>query len=186
MGIIPLPDDYGDDCTGLYPPGHTPLLIKCFFSGIETGRLWHPGLPAAPNGYWDLIQHDPGPCAWGIHEPDPWAIGYNPVSTPGVYSTLRASPDIYVDAFTGSVAGFGKRYFANGFTSWYWDHYYGGWGFCCTPAELAAWIELVTPTVGPNPRLECMPTDNDQIVIKFCNKEDATNVKILVDTTIIT
>lgn len=185
MGIMPDPITPGLDCVECFPAGATPTLVKCFFSGIERGERWVDTLPPPPKGYYDLIQNIPGPCDWSIG-PSVWtSMIWAPVIVPGPYSRLQVRTVIAPYVFSGNVPGTCKTYFVNGITNYYNNWYYGGQGFVATPALMQSLIEMVTPITGPNPRMELYPMENELIVLKFCNVQDGTNIKIKLDTALL-
>lgn len=181
MGIIPTPITPGDDCVLCFTPGFTPTLFKCFFSGIKTGDLWHPGLPPSPNGYFDLIQVPGIPCRWYSDHPDySVRLIYDPAWSSLFVETIGGAV-----AFSSTPVAICTTYYANAINTPVNQHYYDGWGLITTPQQLQAWIELATPITGPDPRMECFPMEDGQIVVKFCNIQDGTNIKIKLDTALL-
>ncbi len=178
MGIIPVPPDFGNNCMTCFGAGSTPSVMKLFFTGI-TKEAW-PDLPNPYQGYFDAIQTDGNPCHWAggnaaaLH----WHLFFDPGLT-----VIGLAWGVHTSYFFRVLPNPCKRYFINANVKTGLIPYYGGWAFAATAAEMAAWIEAVTPIVGPDPRMGLYAMANEQIVLKFCNKQDGTNIKIKVDTT---
>lgn len=181
MGIIPVPDSYGNDCTICFPAGKTPDLLKVFYSGIEFGDDWVPADGMPPNGYYDHIQIPASPCSFSNPAPHPtgWVI-FGPAGTDCTSESSGGA-----GAFWGVSFDRCTRYFFNRYRRPLDNEFWGGYAFICTPLELETWLNLVTPTTGPDPRLECYPMANGEIVLKFCNIQDGTNIKIKLDTALL-
>lgn len=180
MGIIPTPIDPGNDCDRCFLAGETPTLLKLFITGVYRAELWHDGLPRTPNGYYDLVQDPLDNCRWISTIATNWNIAltwYEGVSKCGGFILF---PHI---RFFGQVNENCTKHFTNALNVWAGNFYYGGWFFISTPAQMQSLIEMVTPLTGPDPRMELYPMDDDRIVLKFCDKKSATNVKIKFDTT---
>lgn len=181
MGIIPVPISPGWPCLRCFAAGETPNLLKVFFAGIRTGDMWFPGLPPAPNGYHDFIQDFHNHCLWGADDPDEIGSLHWAATGSSVILTLLAS-DV---AFGGESLTLCKRYFTNKLVVPAGHTYYGGYCYVSTPADMQAMIETVTPIVGPDPRMELFPMADGEIVVKFCNTRDGTNIKIKIDTSLL-
>lgn len=181
MGIMPAPIDPGVNCLRCFAPNETPKTLKIFFGDIKTGDLFLPGLPPPPNGYWDISQVALIPCHYEFFDADK------------IYEyEMQATKTVLGFTWTASAPAFGAlpltlctRYFTNWINNPVGNVYWGGFGFVCTPEEMQEWIELVTPITGPDPRMELFPAVDDKIVLKFCDKQSATNIKILVDSTLL-
>lgn len=185
MGIMPTPITPGNDCLACFLPNETPTLVKCFFGGIEKGRKWVDTLPPPPNGYFDLIQFETNPCAWRAIGIPMISMNWDPNVQLAPHSALNVDTAIPPFLFTGHQNDPCKRYFTNEITNWFNNWYINGWGMIATPHEMQSWIEMVTPIVGPDPRMELFPMEDDLIVLKFCNIQDGTNVKIKVNSALL-
>lgn len=180
MGIIPTPIVPGDNCLLCWAVGETPTLLKLFLSGIETGAAWNPGDLEAPNGYWDLTQSVLNPCNF---------TQANPVAVTGVAYSIGQSVCAFqrpasINSFWSNPAVECVQHFTNELVDPA-GKFFSGWGMVTTPAQMQTLIELATPIVGPDPRMELFAMDNGEIVVKFCNIEDGTNIKIKIDTALL-
>lgn len=179
MGIMPSPTEYGNDCALCYAPDKTPKFLKLFFGGMKYGELWNPLLGPAPNGYHDLKQTEVAPCRWTSLPVNDWKITYATLpEQSGVEAFLHLTPFGFLSYIEESC----KRYFVNILDGPANSFYWGGWAFICTPDEMEAWLNLVTPTTGPDPRMDIFPGDNGIIDLRFANKQDGTHVYIQLDT----
>lgn len=185
MGIIPTPITPGNNCLACFLPNETPTLVKCFLGGIEKGRKWVDTLPTPPNGYHDLIQTAPDSCVWSSVGIPSIQIGWNPSVLLAPHSSLLVDTAIPPYLFAGYQDDPCKRYFTNVLTNWFNNWYINGWGMIATPQEMQSWIEMVTPITGPDPRMELFPMADGEIVLKFCNIQDGTNIKIKVNSALL-
>lgn len=181
MGIIPKPIVVGAPCLRCFGALTTPQLIKVFFSGIMTGDDWTPDHMLPPNGYHDYIQHPVNTCQWRLIQPGPLGT----LSFAAGNSGISIYEDIAHRIFWDLIMVNCHRYFSNRQNNPAGEHWYGGNAFVCTEEELEGWLNLVTPTTGPDPRLELYPMDNGEIVLKFCDIQSATNVKIKLDSALL-
>ncbi len=184
MGIIPVPEIPGNDCI-CWPADHTPNLVKAFFGGIEIGGLWHAGLPSPPNGYHDLAQSPMVHCEFHIGAPATYRVTYRSAFGFPALANLTCQVAVGEWAFRTAVVPSCTRFFTNSNLNPFNNHYINGWGFICTPAEMAEWIELVTPITGPDPRMELFPMEDGEIVLRFASIQDGTNIEIKVDTALL-
>ncbi|GAH51772.1 unnamed protein product, partial [marine sediment metagenome] len=165
---MPDPGTFNDHCPLCYPAHESPELLKLFVGGIEKSPHFPGVIESPPNGYADLLQTGM-PCVWTGRGDLIWHASY---ATAIPFTQLLVKYAIAADAFVSSPAGSCHRYFTNGQddpVKWAFNF---GWAFLATPAEMQSWIEMVTPVVGPDPRMELFPMEGDDIVLKFCNTQD--------------
>lgn len=174
MGIIPTPTTPGNNCVVCWPPGETPIYLKVFFSGIKKGDNWHGGLPQPPNGYYDYTQIVADPCIYAI----PVDVFFGQLRFRAVDTSLGLLVVPGFPCFAHISPLICPRYLTTDLVFPAGNWYYGGQAFISTPAEMQALIEMAMPVVGPDPRMELFPMEDDKIVIRFANKHENTNMKI--------
>lgn len=181
MGIMPVEDTYNNHCPACFPANESPEIMKLFLGGIEKSPHF-PIVPySPPNGYCDLFQSGTA-CEW---------IGWNDKIVLAYWHQVAGKSALGVQvggswfAFAKSDQPACERYFENGFTDPFNFAYTGGWALVTTPMVMQTMIELATPIVGPDPRMELFPMEDGLIVVKFCNIVDGTNVKIKLDTALL-
>jgi len=178
MGIIPVPNEWGNNCSACFPVGETPKRLKCFFSGIERGDNWLPAAGKPPNGYHDLLQSDGNPCTWNDDPPTWPSITY---TVSAVASFLSCRTTMFATAFISNPGSGCKRGFSNNFKTPVGNIFYGGYAAVITPFNMAAMIAKVTPLADPDPRMEFFPISSSQGVLRYAGKRDATNINFLID-----
>lgn len=181
MGIEPKPITPGNNCLLCFPAGETPDYVKVFFGDIKRGDLWLPSWGMPPNGYWDYNQSLTVPCTFATNIPG--VQGSLHWTATGALLLFSVNPGIGV--FSGNDPANCQRYFTNTYTNPATSIFYGGFGFVCTPQEMAEWIALATPVTGPDPRMELFPGDNGIIDIRFANKQDGTNFYLQLDSSLL-
>ena len=178
MGVNPSPTEYGNDCLRCYASGTTPKLFKVFVSGVEPTNYWLTGARSPPNGYHDVFQELAFPCTW--------------VTVPGLYprvtfwyesgySGFKIQTAMGVDAFSGSVYVNCETYFVNSHLNRPGYMFWKGQAWATPVVPLSNIVSSVTPMFDPEPKLECFVKPDEQAVIRYAGKRDATNISFLVD-----
>jgi len=190
MGIIPRPFEEGYSCPICFDYQKTPKYLKCFISGVQIGNLWEPGMPPPPNGYHDLITQSPLYCQWVIDKPGPYGVVLKLFDTYSRLIAWGAPPDLMFEHTRDERCVFS---FTNKWLSPDGRYYYGGYAYVTVPGDikgedssplhpLSSVINSVTPLIDPDPRMECFPIEEGEIVVRYAGKRDATNIAIKFDT----
>jgi len=149
-----------------------------FFSGIRAAQLGPRGTACPYNGYYDVPVREDLTCYWDTGEG----------SDPRVRVRL-AVPSAQVRMGTEAEGGVFQSWDLPSCTRWFenqliWEnrYWFKGQAWVGGAMELAAIIESVTPLIDPDPRMECFPIEEEEIVVRYAGKRDATNIAIKFDT----
>ncbi len=178
MGIIPKPSPvYDDHCNACFPAGRTPSALKVFFTGIEAAQQEPAGTIYPNHGYYDVFAVGGSLCLW-----------QSPPGSSPFCKVRLAMPHALVELFHPGVYGVFQSWDLPPCTRWFenqkiWagNHWWKGRAFVATSLAVGAIIESVTPMIDPDPRMECFPMDNEEIVVRYAGKRDATNISIKLD-----
>lgn len=161
-----------------WAPGETPKYIKVFISGVKRGFLWEEYMGMPPNGYHDMVQNPSYPCQW-TEPPGDFQMARYKAAPDNCY--FMTGPFLPETAFVSGDYPLCTKHFTNMFTDFDTTRFYGGTAYLTTPAWMQAMIESITPMIDPDPRMELFPMANEQIIIRYAGKRDATNISIKFD-----
>lgn len=178
MGIDPAPTMYNNACPLCFPANSTPDQMKCFVSGVMKSPHFPGEIRPAPNGYCDILQVGPG-CNWSGGSEVIWR---SQLSYTAVDSQISVEVALGVDAFVASPALLCQTHFTNEHLDPNIFAFYGGWAVVTTPMKMEEYINKITELVGPEPKMELFAMANKYHVVKFCNTQDGTNIKIRMKT----
>lgn len=177
MGIKPYIDLLNNLCARCYPANETPTMLKLFVSGVEKSPNFPMILQPPPNGYADLWQSSPD-CEWTGSGGNIFDATINWLIAE---SRVRVKVSGAVFGFAQTVVDVCETWFENAQQNPAVFAYNFGHAFITTPSQIQSWIELAMPVVGPDPRFELFPMADRQIVIRFANKHENTNMKLRLD-----
>ncbi len=177
MGIQPIDDIYNNFCPRCFAANKSPQLLKLCVSGVEKSPNFPLLLEPAPNGYADITQGGPA-CEWTGQGLKMFSASINWLVAE---SRVRVETRLGVFGFTQTVVDVCERWFENAFQNPAVFAYNFGFAYVATPFEMATWIETALPVTGPDPRMELMPMEGRQIVIRFASTQNGTNIKLRFD-----
>ena len=179
--ITPTPP-YGTDCPsctpGLFPAGKTPQHVYLYFEGItDCGwSIHHP-----PNGQtFELEQVDGSPCLWA-HDGDVWIVDFHAKRVGFDYSwiTLVSEDGYFMFDGTGDICPPDLTTFDNDMESCIL--FYGGAGghAILSYTDIVSWlVAQFGLEAGVNLMQQLFLHPDGDIVLKFCNIPQVTNIKI--------
>ncbi len=182
---IPSPDpEYGADCPlctpALWPVGETPLYIYAYFEGITNcGVSPH----SAPNGETFRLEQPVGfPCLWS-HAGNVWHLDYIPDQIAPNLSRLRLMDHHGFSFFVGTGIPCPPEFtiFDNNQAACILMYAgAGGSGLISWSAGMLELVQQFGLEAGINLFYEEFTTAEGDIVHKFCDRIQRTNVKIKV------
>lgn len=178
-------DDYSysadpDPCAICFDPDKTPEKMFLCFANIQIGALWIPADPPPPYGTFELTHA--GFCEWLLVDAD-YRFRYQ---SDGIRTVAQVFTLPFDNIFIGDPSPPCENWFGNQLINPAIQKYYGGYCIAISPLpggipNITDIMELMSDSPDWSQWLQPIPTATDTGSYRLSNRQDKTNVRILMD-----